>query len=300
MAQDQQAPPTTLKPKKSRRKLVAVFLVIMVVIIAIIVVASSNSSPNTSNLYGSSLVKVPGASPAMDEQEIISFDGSYTALSFNLTAVAQQDSQGYGPAYLLNGYSDGGYWYQIGITYHWPSVLNNTSYRDSGFSGVYEAFAPNGTSVFPAKGGGILVMNISPGDTINLYLAFLTNGTVKFAASDLKTKSSGVEYYSSFGATYFDSSGPVGNSTFFTGLMTEWYHSCAYYGNETAVTYAPYGGSIDHAWLGVDEYNTSDPNHTDLFHNSSPLIDLSQYQGSYSYTYNGATIIASPQSFTTG
>ena len=297
MSQSQEILPVPIKLKKGKKKLaVVIVLVIVIVIIAADVLFNYSSSSNNN----SNLVKTSGPVPVYDEQEIISFNGSFTALSFNLTAVAQQDSHGYGPAYLLNGLSNLGYWYQIGITYHWYSELNNTSYRDRGFSGVYEVFAPNGTSIFPAKGGGSLQMNINAGDQINLYLALLTNGSVVMKATDLKTFSSGTEFYSAFGATYFESAGGLDNSKgVFTGLMTEWYHSSPYYGNESAVTYVPYGGNIQYAWLGADEYNTSGPNRTIVFGNSTPEIDLSQYPSGYTYTDEGVTIIASPQSFTT-
>ena len=66
----------------------------------------------------------PGASapsPAnYDEQIGITFAQSFNSIAYNVTALAQSDTDGYGPAYLLNGLSDGGYWYQIGISSLWP------------------------------------------------------------------------------------------------------------------------------------------------------------------------------------
>jgi hypothetical protein len=41
-----------------------------------------------------------------------------------VTAVAQTDaSSGYGPAYLLNGLTDKGYWYQVGLAWNWGHQL---------------------------------------------------------------------------------------------------------------------------------------------------------------------------------
>ena len=302
MSQEQEIPMPLTQPKKSRKKPVGVVIVVFIVIIAIGIVASSGSHNSTpKNINGSSLVKMPGASPSMDEQRIISFNGDYTALSFNLTAVPYQNSEGYGSSYLLNGYSESGYWYQVGISYHWPSSINNTSYRTYGFSGSYEAFAPNGSSVFPSNGGaGTLNVKVNPNDPINLYLAFLNNSSVEFLITDFKTNSSAVEYYSSFGATYFATAGALDTSEgFFTGLMTETYYSSAYYGNQSAVTYSPYGGSISQVWIGTDEYNTSGSNHAPLFFNSTPLINLAQYQNGYDYSYEGVIIEATSSSFTT-
>lgn len=304
MSEEQEIPVPSIEPKKSRKKLIAAVLVVFIVIVAIAVVASSNSSRSSNqDLYGSSLVKMSGAAPTYDEQEIIAFNQNFTVLSYNFTAVAQQSHSGYGPAYLLNGVSNTGYWYQVGISYKWHSEINGTSYRDSGFSGLYEAFEPNATSVFPSNGGsGTLVVDIQPGDAINLALSVLSNQTVEFQITDFTTNSQASAYYNSFGATYFAAlSGPYSNSTFFTGLMTEFYHVSPYYGNESKVTYTPVGASVQGIVLAVDEYNVSDRSAGMLFYNqTSTVIQLSQFPAGYTYSYEGITITATPRSFTTG
>ena len=298
MDQSREIQSAPAKPKRSRKKLMVAVILVVVVIIIIAAAAStsSSSSKNTSNL-----VKMSGPAPNYDEQEIVAFDESFYALSFNLTAVAQTTSSGYGPAYLLNGVSSAGYWYQVGISYRWHSLLNNTSYRDAGFSAIYEAFAPNGTSIFPAGGGsGTMPVAISAGDPINLFLGFLTNGTVEFRITDFKTKSQAEKYFGSFGASDFSPLfGSNTSSGFFTGIMTEEYHIHPYYGNESAVVYSAWGPSIQYVSIGMDEYNTSNPNAPDLFYNFTGIVDLSQYTSGYTYNYEGATIIATPQAFTT-
>ena len=295
MDQSQEIQSAPVKPRRSRKKLIIVVVLVIVVVI-IIAAAASTSSKNTSNL-----VKMSGPAPNYDEQLIVAFDENFTALSYNITAVAQTTASGYGPAYLLNGVSSAGYWYQVGISYRWHTEANGVSYRDPGFSGLYEAFAPNGTSIFPAGGGGgSLNVKINPGDPVNLYLAFLTNGTVEFQVTDSQTKSQGTEYFSSFGATTFASlSGPNPSSDFFTGVMTEEYHVHPYYGNESAVTYSAYGPAVQYVIFAVDEYNASGSGKTMLFFNSSSLVDLSAYPSGYTYTSEGVTIIATPQAFTT-
>ena len=297
MDQDQEIQPAPVKPKRSRKKLiVAVILVIVVVIIIAAAASTSSSSKNTSNL-----VKMSGPAPDYDEQEIVAFEENFTALSYNVTAVAQTTASGYGPAYLLNGVSNLGYWYQIGISYKWQSEIGNVSYRDVGFSGIYEAFAPNGTSIFPSGGGGgTLQMKINAGDSVNLYLGFLSNSTVEFRVTDLNTQSQGVRYFGSFGATEFSSlGGPNSDSTFFTGVMTEEYHVHPYYGNETAVTYTAYGPAVPRVVLGVDEFYLSGHNRTTLFSNFTSVLDIGQTPSGYSYSYSGIKIIATPQAFTT-
>jgi hypothetical protein len=297
MAQEIQ--PAPVKPRKSRKKLV---IAVILVIVVVIIIAAAASTSSSSSKNSSNLVKMSGPAPNYDEQEIVAFDENFTSLSYNITAVAQTTASGYGPAYLLNGVSNLGYWYQVGISYRWHSEINGISYRDPGFSGIYEAFAPNGTSIFPAGGGGgTLNVKVNPGDPVNLYLAFLSNGTVEFQASDSRTGSMGTEYFSSFGATYFAAiAGPNPNSDFFTGVMTEEYHVHPYYGNESAVTYVAYGPAVQGVVIAIDEYNASSSGKTMLFFNSSSLVDLSAYPSGYTYTYQGATVIATPQAFTTG
>ncbi|MDG6981515.1 MAG: hypothetical protein JRN51_10450, partial [Nitrososphaerota archaeon] len=56
----------------------------------------------------------PGASPGYDEQIGATFTQDFSTLAFNVTAVGQVDSNGYGPGYLLNGLTAAGYWYQVG------------------------------------------------------------------------------------------------------------------------------------------------------------------------------------------
>lgn len=295
MAYNPPVPPVPVKPRKRRKGLI----VAIIAVIIIIIIAAGLSDVLQSPQY--SLVKMSGSAPTYDEQEIVAFDGTFTALSYNVTAVAQTTASGYGPAYLLNGVSSAGYWYQVGISYRWHYEINGIPYRDPGFSGIYEAFAPNGTSIFPAGGGGgTLYVTINPGDPINLYLAFLSNGTVIFQVTDSKTHSQGAVYFSSSGATHFAAlGGPDPNSFFFTGIMTEEYHVHPYYGGETAVTYAAYGPAVQEAMLVVDEYNLTYSGKVKLFFDSSQLVNLSGFPSGYTYSAEGATVIATPLTVTT-
>ena len=54
-----------------------------------------------------------------DEQLGTTFTQNFASITYNVTAVAQSDTNGYGPAYLLNGLGSTGYWYQVGISYDW-------------------------------------------------------------------------------------------------------------------------------------------------------------------------------------
>ncbi|MEM3656587.1 MAG: hypothetical protein QXP58_08760 [Thermoprotei archaeon] len=239
----------------------------------------------------------PIPSAVWDEQLGETFTQNFVSLAFNVTAVAQNDSYGYGPAYLLNGLSNSGYWYQVGLSYNWPYLKGG---HVSGFEMNYEVFAPNGTSIFPASGGGGLLPfsgPVNPGDTVLLKLYF-SGGNVIMGAFDWNTGASGSISYSGEGATYFVglTNSPEQNG-FFTGLMTEWYHVNPYYGGEQEVVYFEQGFSFSTAWLWMDEWDTN--NGTILFSTSTPNpVQLTS--GLYPYSYGGAVEYASSNMFITG
>jgi len=193
-----------------------------------------------------------------DEQSGLSFTGTFTSIVYNVSAVAQSALSGTGPAYLINGYSNKGYWYQIGLSYDWVTNASNSHYI--GFRANYEVFAPNGTSIYPSGGGGGSVElhgNVNPGDTVTLGL-YMNNSTgmVKMKVYD---KTTGAYYdteYPSYGATEFigNSSSPFINHGFFTGLMTEWYNVDPTFGNQLQVLYQEYGAVQESAYLWFDEY----------------------------------------------
>lgn len=87
--------------------------------------------------------------PSYDEQIGATFTQDLDSLAYNVTAVAQADANGYGPAYLLNGLSTTDYWYQVGVSYHWPS--SDGGY-DPTFGFSYQVFGPSGKPVYPLNG----------------------------------------------------------------------------------------------------------------------------------------------------
>jgi hypothetical protein len=217
---------------------------------------SSYSSANVNwqnNLTAYGLSSSPYTDAPYDEQFGLTFANDFTVLTYNVTATAQDDTSGIGPAYLLNGLSNTGYWYQIGLSFNWPD--GNQHYV--GFNANYEVFSPNGVSIYPANGGGgISTFNgpVNNGDTITLTLYF-SNGNVIMDATDLNTGAYADFSYSAEGANEFVGN-PTSTSTngFFTGLMTEWYHTFPWYGPGSLVTYNPYGAISSPAWMWVDEF----------------------------------------------
>ncbi|MEM0143311.1 MAG: hypothetical protein QXL94_05095 [Candidatus Parvarchaeum sp.] len=242
-----------------------------------------------------------GTSAPYDEQLGITFTQDYTSLAYNVTAIAQSSGDGYGPAYLLNGYSNTGYWYQIGLSYNWPPHGN-------GWQVNYEVFNPNGQSIYPQNGGsGTLNFNgpVNHGDKILLNLYF-SGGNIVMLAKDLNTGSSASTSYSAEGASTFLGNPYATNTNgYFTGLMTEWYHSRPYYGGEQAVNYSVYGKSFTNsAWLWADEFYCTDQScyqKQNIFWNSTTSpIEFSNNQSLYEFYSNGATELANSQMYISG
>jgi hypothetical protein len=241
----------------------------------------------------------PSGDPSYDEQLGMSFTQSFTSMLYNVTAVAQQDStSGAGPAYLLQGLSDTGYWYQVSLVYNWPYV--NGGY-DPGFHAGYEVFDPSGNSIFPVTccmGFMTLSGPVNAGDSVALNLYFTNSSQVVMLVMDLNTGAAGSETYSAEGATYFAglSSGTSNSNGFFTGLMTEWYHPSPYYGNEQTVVYAS-SFALSSAWMWVDEFSNS----TVLFSDSTPSpVSYTNPTQLQEFSSNGATEYSDAHEFVTG
>jgi PKD domain len=235
-----------------------------------------------------------------DEQLGTTFTQSFASIAYNVTAVAQSDMYGYGPAYLLNGLGNTGYWYQVGLSYHWPFTQGG---YNPGFGMNYEVFDPQGASIFPSSGGGGLsIIQVNPGDTVLLSLNFSASGrNVVMMVRDWNTQSTNSVSFSAERATSFE--GLTNNfeqNGFFTGLMTEWYHVDIYLANEEAVAYSSNSTSLSSAWMWMDEFSVagaglvfSDATSTPLTLSSSP----SQLQPFHS---NGAYEAVDSYQFVTG
>ena len=195
----------------------------------------------------------PPPSTLYDEQMGLTFTQGFVSMLYNVTAVPQSDpASGTGPAYLLNGLTASGYWYQVGASWDWSP--------GEGFAMNYEVFGPSGSSIFPTGGGsGLLQFNgpVSPGDSIALNLYF-KSGEVVMLAEDRNTSAYAAETYSAEGATSFvgSPSSTANAEGFFTGLMTEWYHGAAYFGDQDATEYSTALAQTS-AWMWIDEFSCS-------------------------------------------
>ncbi len=241
------------------------------------------------------------ADPTYDEQIGLTFVQDLTSLAYNVTALAQVDADGYGPVYLLNGLTSLGYWYQVGISYHWPD--SSGGYNPT-FAFSYEVYGPSGKSVFPTNGGsglGDFSKPVYSGDSVLLSLTF-TGSSVQMLAQDWNTGATAKASYTSAGASSFvgDKSDPSNFQGFFSGLMTEWYHTAPYTANVGKVTYANQAVALSSAWMWIDEFangNSSSPIFIDQ--TQAPVVFMNDQQ-IYPFASHGVTTYASAHQFITG
>src|SRR5437899_4569865 len=229
-----------------------------------------------------------------DQQVSMIFTQNFQALDYNVTAVAQTDSSGYGPAYLLNGLSDTGYWYQVGLAYNWPLASGNG--YDSGFHFIWEVFAPNGTTNNPVLSR--IPDNVNPADIVGLSLSFQTGADkVLMFANDYNTGVSSSHSYTAGGGIVFTGSSSTPNTRTPTSLMTEWYHPSPSETSMKQVTYSMIGATIQSAWICIGEYVP--PNSSSLVYAqcSSKLTLTSNFQP---YSYHGLNTYAGNSQFQTG
>ncbi len=233
-----------------------------------------------------------------DVQLGITFTQSFAYLAYNVTAVAQSDANGFGPGYLLNGLSNQGYWYQVGISWNWPNANGG---HNSGFSLNYEVFDSGGNSVFPASGGGGLATlsgAVNEGDIVLLSLSF-SGGNVVMYAFDWNTSASAQEAYTAHGATTFvgQTGGPDNGNGLFTGLMTEWWHSTASIGTISPVIYTNSTTALSSGWLWADDW---DPNTGATIFSDYLYLAFSNPSQLQYFSTNGTTMAAKGYEFISG
>jgi len=309
---------TTPRDERPRRTGVWVAAAALVVVALLIFVTFSAFVPVTSGTISQgplvncptntgSRAPVSELTPNYDVQEIMIFTQSYSQLEFNVTAVAQCDANGYGPSYLLNGLTNTGYWYQVGLDWDWP--LQSGGYVP-GFGFVSEGWAPGGLTGSPASTPFSGTVNRN--DTVQLSLTFRGSSVIA-SAHDLNTSASASTSYPANRANTFvglqaqESRNRFSFATrgYFTGLMTEWYHvSPGGEGPGTAVTYSEVVAPVTSAVLGIGEWNFTASNPTSVFsgvaNGGSPLDFSGQPNQLQQFTYSGLAISADAYEFVTG
>ena len=195
-----------------------------------------------------------GLPRAYDEQMILGFEQNFTSISYNVTVRAQNDTFGFGPAYLLNGLTDSGYWYQVGVAWNLGTPSGGQILH--GFRFVYEVWnTAEKVSIFPPSRGTFSTsFSANDQDMVLLSLEMAPQGQVSMTAYDLNTSASARASYDSYGATQF-----LGFkervTPYPTSLLTEWYHVVPYYCSSVPVVYSNDGPSLNSAWLRIDEWN---------------------------------------------
>lgn len=262
-------------------------------------------SATTSPVFHAATARLEGnatnagiALEAYDEQVGMTFSQSFTNLAYNVTAVQQEDASGIGPAYLLNGLTSQGYWYQVGISWNWAQL--NGGYIP-GFHMNYNVFDSTGTVVLPSSqtGGAVgLSGPVNQGDIVSMNLTF-SSGNVVMSVYDWNTKASGQVSYSAQGSSQFVGSSSAANSNgFFTGLMTEQYHNNPYYGTQQKVVYSNSKTALSSGILWIDEYNVN--THTLLFGSAKQVDFTSNPTLLQTFSLQGATVSANANNMITG
>ena len=227
-----------------------------------------------------------------DQQVLLVFSQDFSSLSYNVTAVPQADSYGFGPAYLLNGHSDTGYWYQVGLAYDWP-LSSGTSY-DAGFHFTWEVFDPNGTTNNPTLSN--FPDNVNANDTLGLSLYF-QSGSVVMSSFDYNTGASSSHRYTAGGGSRFVGSSSFSRSSTPTSLMTEWYHPDPNWTTMKQVSYSENAVSVSSGSVCISEYVPPNPNSSVYSSCSSSMFFSSSAQP---YSYHGLSTYTSQNVFQTG
>ena len=227
-----------------------------------------------------------------DQQVLLVFSQDFSSLSYNVTAVPQADSYGFGPAYLLNGHSDTGYWYQVGLAYDWP-LSSGTSY-DAGFHFTWEVFDPNGTTNNPTLSN--FPDNVNANDTVGLS-PYFQSGNVVMSSFDYSTGASSSHSYAAGGGSRFVGSSSFSRSSTPTSLMTEWYHPDPNWTTMKQVSYSESSVSVSSASVCISEYVPPNPNSSVYSSCSSPMFLSNSAQ---QYSYHGLSTYTSQNLFQTG
>ena len=236
-----------------------------------------------------------------DEQLALSFAQSFHELSFNVTAVEQCGTEGIGIGYLVNGLSDMGNWYQVGLSWRWPILTKSSVYPTlSGFDAIYEVFSSNGSSLhIDGRRPMLRSISVNPGDFVFLRLGF-SSSNITMYVHDWNTNASSQTSYDAFGARDFVPTGnyPTNHNGFFTGLMTEQYHNGLYYGDERQATYSESGFGVSSAWMWIDEFHVPYSQYTEFYQYS--LANYTNNARLVNFTSTGAFESSNAHEFITG
>ena len=234
-----------------------------------------------------------------DEQLGTSFTGNYTFLRYNIRATEQEDINGFGPAYLVNGLTSENYWYQVGLSWNWP---NSGTTFNPGFGFNFEVWNPTDNSIFPTNGGGGLENfsgPINPGDILVVSLS-IVGSSVIMSAVDTNTTSSASVNFAAHGISFVGTpNAPASPQGYFTGLMTEKYSVVPYSGDFQKVPYLSNGTIVSSAWMWIDEFDAI-TNQSVFARSTNQPLALEGSPQLQIFTGNGATLATNSTLFVSG
>ncbi len=224
----------------------------------------------------------------------LGFMQDFSSLQYNLTAVSQNDSFGFGPSYLLDGFSNEGYWYQIGIVWNWSIASVQGSYSP-GFHVIYAVWAKNYAIIYPllvsngGHGPGLAnLTNARNGDLILLSLTF-ARGNVSMSAYDWNSTSKFNASFDAFGATTLVGGPP--SSPFPSNVEVEWYHVQTFFCSNVKVTFSNFNYPLSQGWMCIEEDNAGNS-----LANRTNIIFGGCFPGTLNYSSNPSL----PRSFELG
>ncbi len=198
------------------------------------------------------------------EQVMGSLTANSKELDYTLIARSQRDSSGYGIAYLLNGLSNKGYWFQVGISYDPAGMDSKGPLYIPGFQVVFNIYGPqkNPITIDSNVAGMLNFKNkIADGDKVELKLYF-KEGYVVMRVRDLRTNAIATIGYDAKGADIFDGTQLRSNKEgFFSGPMVERHTAISRATNSLPkldallrVDFTPKNKSDTPMWVSTDMY----------------------------------------------
>lgn len=159
-------------------------------------------------------------------------------LDYVITAVPQEAKHRQGPAYLVNGLTNKGWWCQFGIGYN--QIMSDGSIA-RGFNIVYEVFDQNMNTVYPAgvgMRGGVLTMpgGIGNYDKIEVSLR-IDKGRLFMDALNTDTGRKMRIQFPVRGDTFVGLNRRTNYNGEATGPMTEWWRLSPFNGKQKEVDY---------------------------------------------------------------
>jgi hypothetical protein len=242
--------------RASRRHIVLLTVALLLAIVIIASVAYYLVSPEEvvavpyDSFLNARVSSNPCANNPCDEQLFLVLGESFSSLTYNVTAVRQTDpGTGFGPGYLLNGLTESGYWYQVGLGYDWCCSNANSGFRFLEDIGTSQQVLPITESTLPGP--------VNEGDSVELSLSFNNANQVVMYLYDWNTGTSETTYFPAYGADSFvgcaSVTSPPCNGQYFSGPMTELYRSGTTT-SESRVVFTDKSLPKTSASMCVDEY----------------------------------------------